>query len=355
MNRKITKLREKMKSESMDGFIVYNPANIKYLIGLDAEGMLAINKFENTFITDSRYIEDARNMITINDEIIIQDIKQLSEEELLNFFSGCDKVGFEENYVTYANYRNMLLKFRIKDAVESNNMIEKLREIKDEQEIEYIETACNITDNCFLHIRDFIKVGMTEKEVAFEIYKFFLTNGADGLAFDTIVASGANTSKPHAIPTDKKIEYGDPILIDFGAKYRGYCADMTRTIFVGEISKRHENLYKIVLDTQNRAMAKMKADADTKEIQQYVINEFSCNNFDLIHALGHGVGIDIHEKPFFSTKYSSFLQPNMVITNEPGIYIPGEIGIRIEDTLLVNNLEPTVLTKSNKNIVIING
>lgn len=353
MNYRLKILRDKIKEEQMDGFVIYNPVNIEYLIGIKSEGVLVINKNYNIFLTDTRYIEEARNMITIEDEIIVQDIKQLSDDDLLVCFEDCEKVGFEENYVTYSNYRNMLRKFRIKEAIEGNNILESMRLIKTDQEVEYIEKACNITDSCFLHLQDFIEVGMTERQIAFEIEKFFWENGADGLAFDSIVASGKNTSMPHAIPTDKEIKHGDPILIDFGAKYKGYCADMTRTIFMGEVSEEQKQIYKLVKGTQERALTKMKAGADTKDISKYVENEFSFNHQELIHALGHGVGMDIHEKPFFSSKISNKLMVNMVVTDEPGIYLPGEFGIRIEDTILINKLEPTVLTKSNKNLIII--
>lgn len=355
MNKKIKDLREIMKSEKLDGFIISNPVNIRYFTGLEIEGTLVINKFENILITDLRYIETANEFITISDEIIIQNLAHYDEADFINIFSDCDRVGFEENYVTYSRYLSMMRVFRIKEPVEANVYIEQLREIKSEEEIKYIETACNITDECFLYLQDFIKIGMTEKQIAFEINKFFIEHKAEGLAFDTIVASGKNSSKPHAIPTDKKIEYGDPVLIDFGAKYKGYCADMTRTIFVGEASQKQKAIYKIVLDTQNRVLIKMKANCDTKVISEYVQNEFSYNNYDLIHALGHGVGLEIHEKPFFSTKYSNMLKLNMVVTDEPGIYIPGEFGIRIEDTIKINNMEPTLLTKSNKNLLIIKG
>ena len=353
MKEKIVKLRNKMNEAGLDGFIVYNPANIEYLVNTKAEGFLIINDYENIFMTDARYIEDVRNKITIADEILIQDISQTAPEDFLSFFENCNKVGFEENYVTYAKYRTMIMKFRIKEPVEASSVIEKMRQIKDKDEIRYIETACNITDSCFMHLQNFIKVGMTEREVAFEIEKFFWENNAEGTAFDTIVASGANSSKPHAIPTDKKIEYGDNVLIDFGAKYNGYCADMTRTIFMGTISDIQRNAYNFVKGVQERALNKMKAGVSTKEIATYANKEFKSANLDLIHALGHGVGIDIHEQPFFSMRDSWQLECNMVVTDEPGLYLPGKFGIRIEDTLLVNNLEPTQLTKTNKNIIII--
>lgn len=355
MNTRIRKLRESMKNEDIDGFIISNPINIRYFTGLNIEGTLAINKNENILITDGRYIEDAQQFITISDEIIIHNIADYQENDYISIFSGCEKVGFEENYETFLSYTKLIRLFRIKEAIEAGKLIERMREVKDEDEIKNIEIACNITDECFLYLQDFIKIGMTEKEIAFEIYRFFIDHKADGLAFDTIVASGKNSSKPHAVPTEKKIEHGDIVLIDFGAKYNGYCADMTRTIFVGNATDKQREIYKIVLDTQNRALSKIKTNADTKEISDYVKSEFSFNNYDLIHALGHGVGLDIHEKPFFSTRFTNKLSLNMVVTDEPGIYIPGEFGVRIEDTILVNNLESRVLTKSNKNLIIING
>ncbi|MBR3324646.1 MAG: aminopeptidase P family protein [Clostridia bacterium] len=355
MNTRIRKFKESMKNENLDGFIIKNPINIRYFTGLNLEGTFLINKTENILLTDGRYIEEAHQLITISDEIIVHDIAQYQEYDYINIFAECDKVGFEDNYITYSNYTKLIRTFRIKEAVEANLLIDKMREIKDDNEIKNIEIACNITDECFLYLQDFIKIGMTEKQIAFEIYKFFIEHKAEGIAFDTIVASGKNSSKPHAIPTDKKIEFGDIILIDFGAKYKGYCADMTRTIFVGKVTDIQKNIYKLVLDTQNRALNKMKSNADTKEISEYVKNEFSFNNFEFIHALGHGVGLDIHEKPFFSTRFNNKLRLNMVVTDEPGIYIPNEFGIRIEDTVLINNMEPRVLTKSNKNITIIKG
>jgi len=239
--------------------------------------------------------------------------------------------------------------------VETNGMIEKLRMIKDSDEIACIEKACEITDDCFEYLKKFIKIGMTEKEIALEIYNYFIKHGADGLAFDTIVASGTNSSKPHAIPTDKRIEYGDVIVIDFGAKYNGYCADMTRTIFVGEVSKEAEKLYNFLLDVQADGTRKLVEGEDTRTIAKSVEYELNQRNCTLIHALGHGVGIDIHEKPILSVKSSTILKNNMVVTNEPGIYIPEDIGIRIEDTIVINDRIPRILTNSSKHLTIIDG
>ena len=294
-------------------------------------------------------------MITITDGIATANISELTDDDNFSFFEDCERVGFEEFDLTYASYSEMIRRYRISDMVETNGMIEKLRMIKDSDEIACIEKACEITDDCFEYLKKFIKIGMTEKEIALEIYNYFINHGADGLAFDTIVASGTNSSKPHAIPTDKRIEYGDVIVIDFGAKYNGYCADMTRTVFVGEVSKEAEKLYNFLLDVQADGTRKLVEGEDTRTIAKSVEYELNQRNCTLIHALGHGVGIDIHEKPILSVKSSTILKNNMVVTNEPGIYIPEDIGIRIEDTIVINDRIPRILTNSSKHLTIIDG
>lgn len=353
MNYKIKCLREKMKLLEIDGMIISNPINIEYITGVYAEGTLIINDKDNIFITDARYIEDVNSTITISDEINVRDQANISENEYISFFANCPRVGIEENYITYSKYQNLVRIYRLKEAVETNNLIEKMRTIKDDNEIAKIRRACEITDNCFTHLLEYIKVGMTERQIAFEIEKYFIENGANGLAFDTIVASGENSSKPHAVPTNRKIQSGDNITIDFGAKYKGYCSDMTRTIFVGSVSDEVRNLYNFILEGQLRATNKIKDGVDGKSVARGVQIEYNARNFELIHALGHGVGLEVHELPYLSYRSSYILKENMVVTNEPGIYIPEKIGIRIEDTILVNKLESEVLTKSSKELIVI--
>ncbi len=353
MNYKIKCLREKMKLLEIDGMIISNPINIEYITGVYAEGTLIINDKDNIFITDARYIEDVNSTITISDEINVRDQANIPENEYISFFANCPRVGIEENYISYSKYQNLVRIYRLKEAVETNNLIEKMRTIKDDNEIAKIRRACEITDNCFTHLLEYIKVGMTERQIAFEIEKYFIENGANGLAFDTIVASGENSSKPHAVPTNRKIQSGDNITIDFGAKYKGYCSDMTRTIFVGSVSDEVRNLYNFILEGQLRATNKIKDGVDGKSVARGVQIEYNARNFELIHALGHGVGLEVHELPYLSYRSSQILKENMVVTNEPGIYVPEKIGIRIEDTILVNKLESEVLTKSSKELIVI--
>lgn len=352
MNEKMTWIRNAMTSLNLQGMIVSNPTNIKYLTGIDAEGILLITRKENIYITDGRYIEYAHSILTLFDEIIVYNISDVSKEDYENFFMFCENVGFEEGYVTYAKYKEYMHKFKINSLIETEDLIEKQRMIKDEEEIKNIKTACEITDKCFSYLLDFIKPGMTEKEIAREIENYF-NQYSEGISFDTIVASGENSSKPHAVPTDRKIEEEDIITIDMGCKYKGYCSDMTRTIFVGNVPEYIKPVYDLVLKNQQQVLDEMKDGSNTRLLTKIVENDFRLNNFDLIHSLGHGVGLDIHEKPFISSKGENTLKENMVVTDEPGIYVPKQFGVRIEDTVLITKFGCISLTQSAKNYTII--
>jgi len=353
MNERIENLREKLRSMDLQGMIITNPINIRYLTNIEAEGVLLITRKENVYITDGRYIESVNSALTIEDEVIVYNIRELIKEDYENFFIFCENIGFEENYMTYAKYKEYIHKYKINNFEETEGLIEKIRIIKKEEEIECIKKACLITDNCFEYIRKFIKIGMTEKEIAYEIEKYFLENGADGLAFDTIVASGKNSSMPHAVPTHKKIEEGDPITIDMGCKYKGYCSDMTRTVFAGYVPAYVKPVYDLVLKNQLRVLEELKEGANLKIISKGVESEFKLNGVELMHSLGHGVGLEIHEYPYISSKYDFLLKENMVITNEPGIYITNRFGVRIEDTVLITKYACQNLTLSEKGYIIV--
>ena len=352
MNGKMQWLRNKLLSMDLQGMIVSNPVNIRYLTNIKAEGLLLVTRKENIFITDGRYIEDVHNTLTLFDEIVVYDMMGLTIDDYENFFMFCEKVGFEENYVTYAKYKEYMHKFKINSLVETEGMIEKQRMIKDEDEIESIKKACKITDECYTYILNYIKPGMTEKQIAREIDDYYYKH-SEGTSFETIVASGENTSKPHAIPTERQIQEKDIITIDMGCKINGYCSDMTRTFFIGEIPNDIKPIYDLVLKNQIQTLNDMKENFNTKLLAKMVDNDFRLNNFDLIHALGHGVGLDIHEAPTISIKSESLLKENMVVTDEPGIYIAGKFGVRIEDTVLIGKGGSEPLTESSKDYIVI--
>ena len=316
MNSKLQWLRNKMLSMDLQGMIVSNPINIKYLTNIDAEGILVITPKENMYITDGRYIEYVHNILTLFDEIIVYDMKDLSKEDYENIFMYCENVGFEENYITYAQYKEYIRKYRINNFVETEYMIEKQRMIKDNDELSNINKACNITDECFTYIVNYIKPGMTEKQIAKEI-KDYYEERAEGESFETIVASGENSSKPHAVPTDRKIQKNDIILIDMGCKYNGYCSDMTRTIFIGNPTDEMKNVYKLVLENQKNSILQYKDGANTRLITKNLENNLNLNGYNLIHALGHGVGLEIHEPPYINLRGDINLKEGMVVTSEP--------------------------------------
>ncbi len=352
MNANIRWLREKMKMLDLEGMIISNQNNIRYLTGIIAEGTLLITRKENIYLTDARYVEEVNSILTIDDEIIVHEYKDFTTDEYENFFLFCENVGFEENDMTYAQYKECMHRYKINNMQETEGIIEKQRMIKDDEEISKITKACEITDKCFEHLKKFIKIGQTEKEIALEIERFFKLNGAEDVSFPPIVASGKNSSKPHAIPTDKKIELGDVITIDFGCKYEGYCSDMTRTVFAGYIPEQIKEIYDLVLNNQLQTEKEMKEGANAKILTRLVKNDFELNGYDLVHALGHGVGLDIHEYPFISNQDIN-LKEKMIITNEPGIYIPEKFGVRIEDTVLILKNGCINLTKSDKNYTIV--
>ena len=349
MNDRIQNLRNKMGGLNLQGMIISNPINIKYLTGIEAEGVLLITRKENIYITDSRYIEYVSNTVTPFDEIVVDDFKNISKDDYENFFMFCENVGFEENYVTYAMYKKYMHIYKINNFIEAESIINKLRMIKDSEEIENIREACRITDECFTFLQGFIKPGMTEKQIARKIQNYYMDN-ADGVSFEPIVASGENSSKPHAIPTDRVIKENDIITIDMGCKIKGYCSDMTRTIFIGNPTEEQKRVYNLVLDNQEKSLREMKDGASIKDIAKIVTSNFALQGYDLVHSLGHGVGLEIHETPFIKEANDNTLIENMVVTDEPGVYIPGNFGIRIEDTVLITKDGQEVLTKSRKYI-----
>lgn len=347
MNVRIKWLRNQLLSLKLDGMIISNPVNVKYLTGLEEEGIFIVAPRENIFITDGRYIESVNRKLTLDDEIIAYDSKKLTKYDYEGFFMLCENIGFEERYVTYENYKKYLQTYQV-NLMETEGLIENQRIVKDEDEILCIQKACEITDSAFEYISKNIKKGMTEKDIAFEIEKFMLKNGADGLAFPSIVASGINSSMPHAVPTDRRIVAGDIIQFDIGAKYKGYCADLSRVIFVEDMADEYKEIYDFVLEEQSKIYNNLKEGSNIKTIIKDRETEFKLKNYEVLHAFGHGVGLEIHETPYLVSRQDCTLKENAVIAIEPGVYVPGRFGIRIEDTFRVTKNGCINLTNSTK-------
>lgn len=308
---------------------------------------------DNIFITDSRYIEAVHSFLTIDQEIAVRDLRGLSNYEYESYFSGCKSVGFEEGYVTYEMYKSYLITYRVDNLVETEHLIELNRFVKDDDEIENCKKACLITDRAFEHIKEFIRPGQTEKEIALELERFMKMSGTEGLAFDTIVASGPNSSMPHAVPTNRKIEEKDIVQFDFGCKVNGYCSDFSRVLFIGEITPEEERVYHFVLREYEFIASRLGDGVNIKDVLKQSEEHYKEENYELFHSFGHNLGLEIHEEPILSTRHETKIKKNMILTVEPGVYIPGKFGIRIEDTLLVNKEGANNLTKSGKSICVL--
>lgn len=332
--------------------IVSNPINIRYLTSLNEEGLLILTPKENIFITDGRYIESVNNKLTIDSEIVAYDVRNISTYDYEDFFSDCNDIGFEEKYVTYETYKNYLQKYKV-NLVETEGIIESQRIVKEDYEIQKIKRACEIADKGFEKTVKNIRKGMTEKQIAYALGASFMELGAEGLAFDSIVASGPNSSKPHAVPTDRVIQQNDIIQFDFGAKYEGYCSDCSRVVFVGNITEEQNKVYDFVLEEQQKIMDNLKEGTNIKTILRNREDDYKQEGYDLLHSFGHGVGLEIHEEPFLRTTIDKILKLHSIITSEPGVYLPGKFGIRIEDTCVVekDKCEPLTKVSKKKNII----
>lgn len=353
MNIRIKWLRDQLKAMQLDGMIVSNPTNVQYLTGLEEEGIFIVAPKENVFITDTRYIESVNSKLTIDDEIVAYDVRTLSKYDYEGFFMCSNEIGFEEKYVTYETYKKYLQKYQV-NLVETEGIIENHRVVKDEEEIELIKKACEITDHTFEYVKKILRYGMTEKELSFEIERFMLENGADGLAFSTIVAFGENTSMPHAVPTNRQLQSGDIIQLDMGAKYKGYCSDFSRVIFVDYVKNEYEDAYHFVLEQQQKMEESFKDGANVKQVIKNRETDYHLKHYDMAHAFGHGVGLSIHEEPILSAKIDTYLKENSVIAIEPGVYKPGRFGIRMEDTYHITKDSCINLDKSGKDYTIVN-
>lgn len=344
--KRTDKLRKLLKDN--EGVILTGYPNIFYYSGFTSEdAVVFITKNRQILITDSRYTVQAR--------------QQAKDFEIRDVTEGIDKIaemlevealGFEEGAVTVkelAQYQ----KFG-KKLIPMQDKISGLRRIKDDFEIEKIKNAEELADAAYSYVIENIRAGMTEREVALMLEFYMRKNGASGTSFDTIVASGLRSSMPHGAASDKVIGIGDFVTMDFGCRLDGYCSDMTRTVVIGKCTERQREVYEVVLSAQKAAIEAIetgKKCADIDKVARDIITEAGFGrNFG--HSLGHSVGIEIHERPVFAPRSEEIIEKGNVITVEPGIYIEGWGGVRIEDVVAVGENVHN-LTKSCKDLTII--
>lgn len=343
--------------ENADGALITSDINRRYFTGMKSSaGMLLIFKECAYLIIDFRYIEKARNTVknctVMEQENLTEQINSLMKKH------NAKSLAVESMDMTLSRMSFLEKKFPDIEFIKSDelsNNIYDMRTIKSTEEIEKIHKAQKIAEKAFDEILGFIRPGVTEREIALKLDNCMLENGAEGLSFETIALAGANTSMPHGVPGNYKVKNGDFVLMDFGAVYDGYHSDMTRTVCVGQSSEKMGKIYDIVLKAQLEALKKVKSGITGSELDGYardIIDESGYGDF-FGHSLGHGVGMEIHEFPTASSKSETILKENMVVTVEPGIYLPGKFGVRIEDFVVVTENSHQNLTNCPKKLIIL--
>lgn len=351
---KLDKLRQALQEQALDGLLVTNEFNRRYMTGFTGTaGVALITKEDAVFITDFRYTSQAADQvkdfrIVQHDGSIIKEVATQAQN------MGVKTLGFEKEAMTFGTYEQYKESLS-SQFVPTSGIIEKIRLIKTPQEITIIKAACAIADDAFTHILDFIKPGKTELEVANELEFFMRKQGATSSSFDTIVASGLRSALPHGVATDKVIEKGDFVTLDYGALYNGYISDMTRTIAVGQPSEKLVDMYNAVLGSQLLALEKVGPNMTGKEADAVARDYLTAKGYGEAfgHSLGHGIGLEVHEAPSLSVRGETVLEPNMTVTLEPGVYLLGIGGVRIEDDILITATGNEKLTHSTKELIIL--
>ncbi len=347
MKNRLQKLRREFAEKEIDAIFISQPENRYYLSGFDgSSGYLLITSQNAILATDFRYLEQARTQAP--DYEIFQitgDITKWFPQ--LTDGLGLKRLGFEAGHITFAVYRRLtdILRQSQLKLVPVGELVESLRAIKEPEEIEFIAKAIEITDNAFEYIEDIIHIGMSEKEIAWEIEKSLREKGSESLPFDVIVASGLNSALPHTKPSPRPIQPGEPVVIDMGARCGGYCSDLSRTICLGTPDDTFIKIYDAVLGAQLTALAIIKEGMTGEQadsLARIVIEETGYSQA-FGHGLGHGLGLAPHELPRLGPNSTELLTSGMVFTIEPGIYITGWGGVRIEDVVVMENGKARVL------------
>ena len=346
-------MRPKLIEEELDAVLITQPENRRYLSGFTGSaGVLLISAEQAILATDFRYYEQVSKQAP---DFELAKIKDKFTNILPDLVAqvGARRVGFEAAHLPYAQYQEWAEVAEGIELVPTKELVEGLRAVKDEGELEIIRRAVALADGAMAHVLDVMEPGMTERAVAWEIETYMRTHGADKVAFDIIVAGGPNGAMPHAQPSDAPIQAGEPIVMDIGALINGYHSDLTRTVCLDRPDDRFREIYEIVLRAQLAAEEGVRAGMTGREadaLARSVIEEAGYGEH-FGHGLGHGVGLAVHEKPRLSKlSEEEVLQPGMVVTIEPGIYLPGWGGVRIEDMVVVGEDGVEVLTQASKGI-----
>ena len=351
----IAKITAQLPEHGLDAMLVTSAPGERYAVGFEGEGWVLVSRDGARYSTDGRYIEAARQQVT-GAEIVLTERGQshlaLAREEIRR--RGLKRVGFESGRVSADELG------RWKDSlpcelVAAQGLLDGLRAAKDEEELARMRQAQRITDEAFREILNFIRPGLTEQEVAARLVYELLRRGGRRVSFDPIVAAGANGSMPHAVPGETVIQPGMFVTMDFGCVYEGYCSDMTRTVAVGQPTDEMERVYHTVLEAQRAGIAAARAGVTGSEVDRaarQAIQQAGYGSF-FSHSFGHSLGVDIHESPNASPSEQTVFPAGAVISAEPGIYLPGHFGVRIEDVLVLREGGCEDITQAPKNLIVL--
>lgn len=354
MESRVVRFEDKLLQSDLDAFLVTGQNNIYYLTGFwGTESTVLITRSRRLFMTDARYSLIAKEVV--KDFDIVETRTPLEEVSKAVKADGLTKVGFDAQ-VSYHFYQQLTTLLPGLDWSAQTDFVEDLRVIKDEAEIATIRQACQISDQAFIDVLDFIKPGQTTELQVANFLDFRMREyGASGLSFEPIIASGYRSAMPHGVASHKVIEKGESLTLDFGCYYKHYVSDMTRTVHIGHVTDEEREIYDLVLDANQTLINQARAGMTHKDfdaIPRQVLENAGYGQY-FTHGIGHGIGLDIHENPFFRGSEQT-LKPGMVVTDEPGIYLPNKYGLRIEDDLVITETGCEVLTKAPKELIVLN-
>lgn len=347
---------QKILKNSDEAILISSPENRRYFTGFpSSDGFLIVTGDDAVLFTDSRYIEAAQKTALCRASLVTK-----ASKEIKFYFEnkGITKILTERERLTVETADFLKKAFRPCRVVPSKILekkINELRTVKSPEEVDCIKKAQAIAEEAFSHILTFIKPGVTEKSIALELDFYMLSHGAEALSFETIAVTGKKTSMPHGVPDNTVVKQGDFVTMDFGAVYKGYHSDMTRTVAVGSVSPEQKKIYEIVLAAQKSALEILKKGVPCKTADaaaRNIIKEKGYGEY-FGHGTGHGVGIEIHETPNLSPASEAVLESGNIVTVEPGIYIPGKFGVRIEDMALITDEGFENLTRAPKELIIL--
>ena len=355
MMNHLKQIAARLDEYGIDAMLVSSEPGERYAVGFKGEGYVVVAKNECRYCTDSRYIEAAEKQVTGTSVTMTDRAKnyriliQKAVDDL-----GIEKLGFEDGYMTVAQYRQLADAFTC-ELVPAQGLLGALRAAKDEEEIALMTKAQRISEQALEEILKFLRPGVSEKEVAAKLTYDMLRFGAEKMSFDPIVASGPNGSLPHAVPSDRAIQSGEFVTMDFGCIYGGYCSDMTRTVAVGEPTEEMKKVYAVVLEAQLAGIAAEKAGVTGKSVDaaaRRVIEDAGYGEY-FGHSFGHSVGLEIHEAPNAGSTCEDVIPLGAAVSAEPGIYLPGKFGVRIEDVTIFTADGCVNLTKAPKDLIIL--